>query len=376
MPAFSSNRDRVSPIPSTRLPGLWLLILATLLGSTTGCSTLGYYNHSIQGHLSLLSQRQPIEELLKEEELPQERRKQLTTAIQIREYAIRRLSLPDNGSYRSFVELDRPYVVWSVVATPEFSLQPAQWCFPVIGCVAYRGYYNEELASAFAYELKNQGYDVHVGGVAAYSTLGWTDSPLLSSMVNRGEFSLANVVFHELAHELLYIPNDTAFNEAFATVVGEYGTKQWLKDTNPSALEYYEHWLDQEAQFVALLREIADRLNELYAKELPAVEMRRQKQSILDNMHEDYKHLKAQWGGYSGFDAWFDQPVNNARLVSLALYRDLAPDFGRWLQACGYDIDRFYEVAHSISELPKAERHEKLRSRAQCASKWTWISLK
>ncbi len=337
-----------------------------LLGSCVGCSTLGYYYQGARGHLDLIARREPIDSLLANGELTDERRHQLAQAAEIRRYGVERLGLPDNDSYKSFVELGRPYVVWSVVAAPEFSLRPKEWCFPVVGCVSYRGYFDEAEAQAFGESLRAEGFEVFVGGVQAYSTLGWFADPLLSSMVDRGAMLTAEVVFHELAHQVLYFPHDTDFNEAFATVVGEAGVRQWLKETSPEDLPKYVAWLSRKDDFIALLKATSDELRALYAQALPEAEVRARKAAVLDGLRDRYAVLKQRWGGFSGYDRWFEQPVNNARLASVAVYRDLVPEFTRWLDACGGDFRRYYAAMAAFKSLDKAARHARLRGPATC----------
>jgi len=344
------------------------IVSAALLCSTIGCSRLGYYGQSVGGHLSLLAGREPVARLLEDEATAPKRRKQLRLASEIRDYASHRLRLPDNDSYRDYVELDRPYVVWNVVATPELSLEPIRWCFPVVGCLTYRGYFDEAAARAYAEPLREQGHDVMVRGVRAYSTLGWFDDPLLSSMLDQGALATAEVIFHELAHQILYVRDDTIFNEAFASTVGELGVKQWLTDLHPEWLADYDAALRRRDQFLTLLRNTSDALRTLYASAVPEAEKRAGKQRILARLREEYTHLKRGWGGFDGYDPWFETPVNNARLISVAVYRDRVPDFMRWFDACGRDYDRFYSAVKRMGKLPRARRHEVLTGAADCSA--------
>ena len=351
------------------LNGLMLLLLSGLaLTSCVGCSTLGYYGQAIGGHLSLMNKREPIAPLLQSGDLSTRRQQQLELAVKIRDYASQELGLPDNGSYREFVELGRKAVVWNVVATPEFSLTPKEWCFPFAGCIRYRGYYSEQKARDFAASLNDQDYDIHVGGSGAYSTLGWFDDPLLSTMVDRGKLRMAEVIFHELAHQQLYVKNDSTFNEAFATTVGEYGVRQWASSHAPESVENYEKALDRKTDFIALLNKTSKKLKTLYATDQPATTMRQQKQHIFTDMRKDYAQLKQSWGGYSGYDRWFAQPLNNARLASIATYRDRVPDFARWLEKCGNHFSRFYTRMAALGKLPKKARLSRLKGKAECQS--------
>jgi len=348
-----------------------LLILAlTSVGLYlfSGCSTMGYYAQSVQGHLSLMGQRKPIEDLLKHEGLKEDRRMQLKNAIAIRQYASDRLFLPDNGSYSSFVELEKPFVVWNVVAAPELSMEPHKWCFPVVGCVSYRGYYSEEDAKKFAASLKEDGLDIFVGGSRAYSTLGWFDDPILSSMMNRGDILLAELIFHELSHQVLYFKNDAEFNEAFADSVGEFGVYQWLADTQPESLPRYETWLKRKDQFLHLVHETSDQLRAMYSSDLTDAQKGAQKAQVIQSMRDRYSTLKITWDGFKGYDKWFETPINNARLAAIAVYRDRVPDFKRWIDACDGDLERYYSAVKKLKKMDKDERHRRLSIVTECNS--------
>ncbi|MGF1547084.1 MAG: aminopeptidase [Thiotrichales bacterium] len=354
-----------------RVRGFWKwLALAgaslVILGSCVGCGTLGYYTNSARGHLDLMSRRVAIDELVQSDALDPERRQQLVTAQEVRLYATQRLGLPDNRSYQSYVELGRPFAVWSVVAAPELSLDPKEWCFPIVGCVSYRGYFDEAKAEAFAASLREAGYEVFVGGVQAYSTLGWFADPLLSSMVDRGEVLMAEVVFHELAHQRLYFAHDTEFNEAFATVVGEQGVRRWLSESSPEDLHKYEDWLRHKDDFIGLLKSTSDQLRAVYDADLPEADKRASKAAIYIDLRTRYAELKQRWGGFAGYDRWFEKPVNNARLASVAVYRDLVPEFTRWLASCDYDFERFYTKMATFKTLEKTARHERLKQPERC----------
>ena len=343
---------------------VFTLLMLTLL---SGCGGVSYYWQSARGHLSLMSRREPIADLLASGELSDKREQQLRQALEIRRFAVDQLRLPDNGSYKSFVELDRPFVVWNVVAAPRFSLTPMRWCFPVVGCVSYRGYYAEKDARAFAATLDPEKYDIMVGGSRAYSTLGWFDDPLTSPMVDRGKILLAEVIFHELAHQVLYFRNDTAFNEAFASTVGEQGVRRWLRQAFPDALPRYETWLRRKNQFTALLAKTAGELKTLYASKLDQDAMQARKDAIFATLRQRYERMRdKEWDGYRGYDGWFKEPPNNARLASIAVYRDRIPDFTRWLNACEGDFGRFYTVIESFEPLSREQRARRLSGAASC----------
>lgn len=332
-----------------------------------GCAEMGYYYQSASGHMALMTGMEDIEGLLAEGELTDKRQKQLRQAQDIRRYATERLELPDNESYTSYIELGRPYAVWSVVATEPYSMSPKEWCFPVVGCVTYKGYFTQQDAEAYATELKQQGMDVYVGGVQAYSTLGWFDDPIVSSMLDRGDILLAEVVFHELAHQKLYFKDDTDFNEAFATVVGEYGVRQWLAETNPEALGRYERWLNQKDDFIHLLRQTSTELKDVYRRYEDEDVLQREKTLTIERLKQRYEHMKQRWNGKLAYDKWFDKPVNNARLATVAVYRDLVPEFARWLDACDGHFPAFYGQMLRLKNLDHDERLSVLKSEPVCS---------
>ncbi len=347
-----------------RLPAVLLGWLVLSLG---GCASLDYYRQAVQGHLEIMSRREPVAEILVDPGRDAGLRGQLRVAQAIRDFASRELALPDNDSYRSYVDLGRAAVTWNVFATEEFSLEPRLWCFPLVGCVAYRGYFSRERAQGFAQTLRVQGLDVYVGGTTAYSTLGWFDDPLLNTMLARGETALAGIVFHELAHQQLYVEDDTAFNEAFAVTVQEAGVRRWLRARRGAqGLAAYEQALGRTRGFLELVQATRDRLAALYASELDAETMREAKAGLIRAMREGYARLKARWGGYGGYDAWFEGPINNAKLVSVAVYRDLVPDFERLLDRCGGDLERFYARVAELGELTPERRHRALRDAGDC----------
>lgn len=342
-----------------------IVVVALLLA---GCTTISYYVQSIGGQLRLISHREPIQTLLNDPTKDAKLKQQLRQAQAIRDFASQVLKLPDNDSYRSYVQLQHPYVVWSLFATPEFSLQPEQWCFPIAGCVFYRGYFSEQAAQKFAQALRAQGMDVYVGGVTAYSTLGWFDDPLLSSMLSQGEVDTAATIFHELAHQQVYVSGDTAFNEAFATAVANAGIRRWLRrHGGRAAMHAYAVAWRRKQDFLDLVEETRARLAALYASHKDAAHMRAAKRAIIAHMRTDYRDLKRRWGGYNGYDYWFEHPINNAKLAAVAIYREFVPDFVRLLKACGGDFARFYQKVEEIGELAPEQRHARLNSVRTCS---------
>jgi predicted aminopeptidase len=341
--------------------GLWSVLLSG------GCTSLDYYRQAMQGHLDIMSRREPVAEILADPGRDAALRARLRVAQGIRAFASKELALPDNGSYRSYVDVGRDAVTWNVFATAEFSLEPRLWCFPLVGCVVYRGYFSEDQAQRFAQALREQGLDVYVGRATAYSTLGWFDDPLLSTMLQRGETALAGIVFHELAHQVLYVDDDTAFNEAFAMTVQEEGVRRWLRRRGGATeLAAYEQALRRSQGFLDLVDSVRRHLAALYASGVREAAMREAKQGLIQAMRRRYVRLKADWDGHGGFDAWFDAPINNAKLVSVAVYRELVPDFNRLLQCCGGDLARFYRRVAEIGALDPDVRHPALHDARDC----------
>ncbi len=322
------------------------LMLLLLLG-VSSCSTVSYYSQSVTGHLSLMAAREPIQKIIENPETSDERRALMQRILDIRRYASERLGLPDNDSYTSFVQLDHDAVVWNVVATPEFSMTPTTWCFPVAGCVSYRGYYKKEAAEKYADKIrehKQRVSDVAVSGASAYSTLGWFDDPVYSSMLGRGDILLAEVIFHELAHQVLYVKKDSAFNEAFATTVAMFGVRQWLSETAPEQAPLYELYLERRLGFNQLIDETGGALRELYDSDESAANKAQSKQEIYGQLQLAYENLKTSWDGYSGYDKWFDRDLNNAHLALVSTYWKKVPELAHWMTICDTSFPRFYEL--------------------------------
>ena len=329
------------------------LAIALIASLSGGC----YLLQSAEGQLSLMSKREPISRVIDKPSTPPKLRAQLQSVTAIRDFASRELKLPDNGSYRKYADIGRAYVVWNVVAAPEFSVDPKKWCFPIVGCVAYRGYFVEARARRFAAGLHSQGFDVLVGGVAAYSTLGHFDDPILSTMVNWDDVELAAIIFHELTHQLLYVRNDASFNEALATTVEEEGVRRWLSRLGRER-DLAEHLLQQKRylQVIALLSETREQLRAIYASGLPPPLMRERKREALEGLRDSYTALREQWGGHAPFDAWFAQDINNAHLASIATYYACVPGFERELKAVSGDLPAFYRRVRALAKLDQAQR--------------------
>ncbi|MBM2829363.1 MAG: hypothetical protein HW411_153 [Gammaproteobacteria bacterium] len=334
-----------------------LLLVSFLVINTAACTSLSYYAQSIHGQLEILQKRESIDALLARDELPESISIQLSRVRQIRNFASAELGLPDNDSYRDYADLERDYVVWNVFATPDLSLKPLQWCFLIAGCLQYRGYFSEDAAREYAQELERQGYDVFVGGVAAYSTLGWFDDPVLNTMLRWDEAHLAKVIYHELAHQKIYIKDDTEFNEAFADTVALIGVQRWLdKFGKPSSLEKFKFKQSRENAFVDLVLTYRDRLDILYKSSEQDAAKRTKKAMLLGQMKKDYGHIRADWGDYDAYDAWFNNGLNNAKLMAVAIYRDYLPGFRNLLTKVNNDLDAFYTLAGQLGHCTAATR--------------------
>ncbi len=346
---------------SHRLLALGLLLIA--LAVIGGCANLPYYAQAVRGHLSLMSKRVEIEALLADPATDPALREELSLVLEVRDFASSDLGLPENGSYRSYAQLDRPYVVWNVVAAPEYSLAPKQWCFMFVGCLAYKGYYKESKARRLAGKLEQRGYEVAVGGVAAYSTLGRFDDPFLDTMIGYSAARTASIIFHELAHQQLYVKGDTAFNEAFASFVAEEGVRRWFAAAARPAEELAQ-WRQREArarEFTRLVLAGRARLESVYVDSSLDEEQRAlAKEQAYDRLRSDYATLRdGGWQGYSGYDAWFDS-LNNARLASIATYRRWVPAFAALLHRSGGDFDAFLAAAEELADRPAEERRRTL----------------
>lgn len=333
----------------------------SLLWTLTGCAQLGYYGQAVQGQLSLLQKARSVDSLLESADTSPQLKARLLAAKQMRQFAVDELGLPDNRSYRSYAQLEQPFVLWNVVATGQLSLTPLRWCFPVAGCVTYRGYYRYDAAQAFAQRLRADGDDVRVEGVPAYSTLGWFNDPLLSTFINAPDASLARLIFHELAHQVVYVKDDSAFNESFATTVEQAGVQRWLsKFGNDAMRSNYEKDESRRREFLALLQEYRGKLEALYGSSREDPEKLRGKAEIFQALQQDYQSLKASWGGYAGYDHWFAEPLTNAHFVSVSTYHDLVPGFQAML-AKSANFQEFYASVKRLAQQEKGNRTAQLQ---------------
>ncbi|MDG2376030.1 MAG: aminopeptidase [Woeseiaceae bacterium] len=337
----------------------WRVSIAGLLALVflllEGC----YYIQAIRGHSDLMGRRRPVAEVIEDETFPQALREKLELVSAARDFAVTDLLLPDNDSYGSYVDLERDYVVWNVFAAPEFSLQPKTWCYPVAGCVAYRGYFSEESARKLHAELQEDGFDVAMGGVSAYSTLGRFSDPVLNTMMHWSDVDLVSTMFHELSHQKLYINDDSAFNESFATAVADIGVDRWLHHTGElDRLQVYRDRKMLRQSMVALVLETRDDLVQLYRQDIPAVDMRREKAALLDGLSSRAQKLVDDEDG--GSRNWLAAPLNNARMVSTNLYEGRVDAFRIMYETCETSLDCFYARALAVSEMDASERNRVL----------------
>lgn len=344
------------------LSGVRLLIAAALCAPLAGC----YVMHAARGQWDVMGRREPIAAVVADPATPVPLKSQLESVVAIRDFSVKELGLPDNDSYRSYADVQRQYVVWNVFATEEFSVEPQNWCFPISGCVSYRGYFNEPKARDFAAKLAKRGYDVHVGGVPAYSTLGHFADPVLNTMLRWSDVQLAAIIFHELAHQVVYVPGDSSFNEGFASVVEAEGVRRWLDSAGRTAdLESFRRQRADYLQLGRLFEATRARLRTLYASELPVEEMRAAKQAEFAALRRAYEEHKSTAGGSrANFDAWFEQGINNAHLASVGTYQDCVPGLRHLLAEAGNDLPAFYARAREFAKRDATARRAEL-----CASK-------
>ncbi len=341
------------------LPRIGFLGLGAL--ALTGCADLSYYWQAAEGQLDLWQHSHPIDDLLAAPDTSPALKARLQRVTEIRAFASRDLGLPDNASYRRFADVGRPYLVWNVFAAPELSLTPKQWCFPVAGCVTYRGYFAEGAARAQAADLAAAGYDTYVGGVPAYSTLGWFADPVPSTVIGYPDTALARLIFHELAHQLVYVPGDTTFNESFATAVEREGARRWALAQGPDkALAALVQARARELTFTQLVLATRTRLAAIYGGPGDDTAKRAAKQATIADLRAKYAGLEAVWGRPNRYSAWFAGPLNNAQIASVATYTQRVPAFEALLTQQQGDLGRFYAEVRALARLPKPEREDRL----------------
>ena len=337
-------------------------ILATMMAaSLCACANIGYYFQAVGGQMEIWNRSRPIEKLISDERTDAKLRERLSLVLKVREFASRELALPDNQSYRKYADLQRPFAVWNVFATREFSIAPVEWCFPFAGCVTYRGYFREQGAEQFAAGLRLQAHDVLVAGIPAYSTLGWFDDPVLNTYIFYPNAEIARLTFHELAHQVAYVSGDTVFNESFATAVELEGVDRWLDQAGSrEERSAFEAMQEYKRGFVELMMKYRRRLGELYASPLIEEEKRKKKAETFAELKAEYLQLKKSWKGFAGYDRFFASELNNASLVPVVTYSELVPAFRRLLAENGGDFRRFYAKVKELGKLSKAERGARL----------------
>ncbi len=340
------------------------LVLLLCLMLLSGCESVSYYSQAAAGQLSLVWQRKSIEQIINHSDVDAGKGQRLQLVLAIRQFASDELGLPDNKSYSSYVELDRPHVVWNVFVAEEFSVTPQQWCFPIAGCVHYRGYFSQVAAEKFAEKMRHKGFETHVAGVSAYSTLGWFNDPVLSTFLDYDEPYLAGLLFHELAHQLIYIPGDTAFNESFATAVEYEGIRRWMQQQRKTdALDRYFYHERMQRDFVAVLLDLREQLDQQYRKDIPDPLKKAYKQQTIEHFkHETYPQFKARWQHSERYDRWVEQEINNARLIPVASYHQWLAAFEQLLRQSNNDLPAFYQQVKSLTDMTEKQRHELLSS--------------
>ena len=334
----------------------WIISIPLLL-LLVGCADVGYYWHSASGHLSIMNQRVDIDELLADDKLDSHLRARLLLVQKIRRFSVEHLDLPENGSYSNYVKLKQPYVIQNLFAAPEFSTQLHQWCYPLIGCASYRGYYDETRLLDYVAKLEADGLEVYVGRVPAYSTLGWFDDPVLSSFIDWPDYRLAGLLFHELTHQQIFIEDDTTFNESLASAVQQVGTELWLKSNDQAeALTEFSRWLAYRDEVIALIVSTRDGLTELYADDSSDTEKRERKLQQFHEASSEHAIIAARFGIKGGFTRWFSSDLNNAKIGSVAAYNSRVTAFLNILQAQQTEFSEFYRYVEQIAELDRDQR--------------------
>lgn len=348
---------RVFPCPVA----IRLVATLTLAGVLSGCASLGYYGQAVGGHLDLMSRREPIDRLISDPQTDPALRSRLETVRRMRRFASEQLGLPDNRSYTQYADLERDAAVYLLTAAPELSLEPRRWCYLVVGCLTYRGLFSAERAEKEAEALRGQGMDVRVSPSLAYSTLGFTADPVLNTMLVYPDHQLAAILFHELAHQVVYVKGDAAFSESFASAVEAVGQERWLealgKAMDPERLTRERQ---RERQFNRLMLGARDELAALFSSPIDDSEKRLRKTMIYDRLGQDYQRLRESWDGYPGFDHWFEDGPNNADLALLSTYQSQVPDFLALLEALDGDLRAFYARVKAIARMHPDQRRAAL----------------
>jgi len=336
----------------------------TIILLLSACSDLGYYWNMTQGHLALMNKRVDIDDMLEQPDIGADLKQRLLLVKQIRAFSVNQLALPESASYSSYVQLDRPYVLQNLFAASEFSTRLHRWCYPIVGCTSYRGYYDEERLSEYVEQLKTQGFDTHIGYVPAYSTLGWFDDPVLSSFIDWPDYRLAGLLFHELTHQRLFIDDDTQFNESLAVAVQLAGTELWLKSVHKDTqMGEFKRWIEYRRRVVALIGQTREKLSQLYVTEADDATKREKKQSIFATSREAYSVIAENPGYKDGFKNWFAGELNNAKIGSVSAYNTHAPAFLAMIEALEYDFSAFFDMTQEIGAMDRT-------ARGYCLASW------
>jgi predicted aminopeptidase len=343
------------------VPQRTLIIIALCILFNSGCSSIGYYAQSISGQIGVLLNKKNISNLINATDTNKQLREKLIEVQEILEFAHSTLNMPDNGSYLHYTDVKNNFVVWNVIAAPEFSLNSKRWCYLIVGCMNYRGYFNEDKATQYAASLQQEGWEVYVGGVTAYSTLGWFKDPLLNTIVNREDWEIARLLFHELAHQIVYIKDDTNFNEAFADSVSLIGLEIWLSTQSIEKKDRVMELIAHESEFTELTLATRDILEELYQSGSTKDELRIRKSEIIETLKKNIIERQLIWGEDKRFQSWVNNNINNARLSLISTYRSLVPDFIYTYKNTGSDLSAFYTKIIEISLCPPEERAIYLR---------------
>jgi predicted aminopeptidase len=344
------------------------LVLAVIL---SGCEEVGYYRQAIAGEYQILAHEKPIAKLIDDPATPPKLKSQFEKVLKLRQFAKQELKEPADKLYVKYTDVHRPYVVWNVNVASPLSFESKTWWFLVVGRASYRGYFNESAARRYAEQWKKRGWDVYVDGIQTYSTLGWFRDPLLNTFIYEREADLADIIFHELGHRRLFVAGDTDFNEAFATTVAAEGVRRWYKSGHdPKEYELYLTERRQENDFVKLVLASRDQLQAVYSNDaLPDIEKLRRKAEIIGELRGNYAKLKTRWGvKKSGYDGWFSEPINNAKLNTIAAYYELEPGFQAVLRAQGGDMEKFYDAISKLAKMPLDKRHAALTEAAAASS--------
>jgi len=337
-----------------------LLFFAVSVTTLQGCSSFSYYRQAIAGQYEILSHRVEIETLISNDDTPGKLRTKLETVLQVRAFSENEMAMDVGSNYSQYSDLQRDYVVWNVSASPALSLTPHQWCYPIVGCQSYRGYFHQEMAEEEAANFQQKDYDTWVGGVSAYSTLGWFEDPVLNTFIFRNDADLAALLIHELSHQILYIKGDTAFNESFATAVEIEGLKRWLKKVEQeNLLRAYQQKREEKTFFIETVSETTVKLKALYSSELSDNDKKIKKNQIISMLQERYRKAIADKSLRGYYVHWFDE-VNNAKLASISNYYNYVPAFSAMIADVNGDMATFYKQAKALGEKDKKGRDKLL----------------